>query len=165
MVDPTKVKPRFFRSLLMASLCSVRAGTGRVTAQHAGYDNEGRMTGINYGPQYTMTYDANGRLGGMSGSDLSASASYGVAGEMTGLTYGGYNETRTYNAMLQLTHMTVPGMMDMQYMYAAGANNGRITQSIDGIGGETVNYSYDKLNRLTAAGAANGTWGQAFAYD
>src|ERR1017187_2670866 len=94
MVDPTKVKPRFFRPLLMASLCSVRAGTGRVTAQHADYennihgfdaaytwDNEGRMTGINYGPQYTMTYDANGRLGGMSGSDLSASASYGVAGE------------------------------------------------------------------------------------
>ena len=151
---------------------------GRVTAQHADYenkihsfdaaytwDNEGRMTGINYGPQYTMTYDANGRLGGMSGSDLSASASYGVAGEMTGLTYGGYNETRTYNAMLQLTHMTVPGMMDMQYVYAAGANNGRITQSIDGIGGETVSYSYDKLNRLTAAGAANGTWGQAFTYD
>src|ERR1019366_8842609 len=112
-----------------------------------------------------MTYDANGRLGGMSGSDLSASASYGGAGEMTGRTYGGYNETRTYNAMLQLTHMTVPGMMDMQYVYAAGANNGRITQSIDGIGGETGNYSYDKLNRLTAAGAAHGTWGQAFTYD
>ena len=67
--------------------------------------------------------------------------------------------------MLQLTQMTVPGMMDMQYVYAAGANNGRITQSIDGIGGETVNYSYDKLNRLTAAGAANGTSGQAFTYD
>ncbi len=67
--------------------------------------------------------------------------------------------------MLQLTRMTVPGMMDMQYVYAAGANNGRITQSIDGIGGETVNYSHDALNRLTAAGAANGTWGQAFSYD
>ena len=38
--------------------------------------------------------------------------------------------------MLQVTRMTVPGMMDMQYMYAAGANNGRITQSVDGIGGD-----------------------------
>ena len=65
---------------------------GRVTAQHMDYDRgtgnavnfdaaytwdqEGRMTSINYGPQYTLTYDANGRLGGMSGNDLSLSATY-----------------------------------------------------------------------------------------
>ena len=59
------------------------------------WDNEGRMTGINYGPWYAFTYDANGRLGGMSGSDLTMTASYGVAGEMLGLTYFGYGETRT----------------------------------------------------------------------
>ncbi|MGD0776021.1 MAG: hypothetical protein ABSC05_24660, partial [Candidatus Solibacter sp.] len=40
------------------------------------WDQEGRMTSINYGPQYTLTYDANGRLGGMSGNDLSLSATY-----------------------------------------------------------------------------------------
>ena len=28
-----------------------------------------------------------------------------------------------------------------------------------------MNYTYDKLNRLATAGATNGTWGQAFAYD
>ena len=46
------------------------AGSGNAVSFDAGYtwDTEGRMTGINYGPQYTMTYDANGRLGGMSGS-------------------------------------------------------------------------------------------------
>ncbi|MCX6633446.1 MAG: hypothetical protein NTW28_38105 [Candidatus Solibacter sp.] len=151
---------------------------GRVTAQRMDYnnndhrfdaaytwDNEGRMTGTNYGPQYTFQYAANDRLGGMSGSDLTMTASYGVAGEMTGLSYGGYSETRTYNALLQLTRTTVTGMMDMQYVYAAGANNGRITQATDWVAGETVNYTYDALNRLAAAGATNGTWGQAFTYD
>jgi outer membrane lipoprotein SlyB len=94
---------------------------GRVTAQHASYsgnnnnyplsfdaaytwDTEGRMTGINYGnaqspQQYTMQYDANGRLGGMqeaaNGNIPVGTASYGAAGEMLGLTYFGYGETRT----------------------------------------------------------------------
>ena len=87
-----------------------------------------------------------------------------------------YSETRTYNPMLQLTRMTVTGTsfstqytsgtaMDMQYIYTAGQNNGRIVQSMDGVAGETVNYTYDALNRLATAGATNGTWGQAFAYD
>ena len=67
------------------------AGSGNAVCFDAGYtwDTEGRMTGINYGPQYTMTYDANGRLGGMSGSDLTLAASYGVGGEMLGLNYTG----------------------------------------------------------------------------
>jgi RHS repeat-associated protein len=143
------------------------------------WDTEGRMTGINYGSlqypqqqypqQYTMQYDANGRLGGMqdatNGNATVGAASYGAAGEMLGLTYFGYGETRTYNAMLQLTRMQGP-WMDMQYVYpAGGANNGRIAQTIDGVGGETVNYTYDALNRLATAGATNGSWGQAYSYD
>src|SRR5260370_35412156 len=79
--------------------------------------------------------------------------------------------------MLQMTRMTVVGTvfsppsypsqtaMDMQYIYTAGQNNGRIVQSIDGVAGETVNYTYDALNRLATAGGTNATWGQAFAYD
>ena len=36
-------------------------------------------------------------------------------------------------------------------------NNGRITSSVDGyLSNETVNYTYDALNRLTAAAATNG---------
>src|SRR5260370_26266711 len=168
---------------------------GRVTAEHMSYssdavhfdgayswDTEGRMTSINYGPQYQWTYDANGRLGGMSGIDLTMTARYGPAGEMLGLSYQGsygpdhYNETRTYHQMLQMTPMTVAGTsfsptytsgtaMDMQHIYTAGQNNGRIVQSVDGAAGETVNYTYDALNRLATAGATNATWGQAVAYD
>ena len=78
--------------------------------------------------------------------------------------------------MLQLTRMTATGTtftqgnnsvtaMDMQYVYTAGANNGRIAQAIDWVGNETVNYGYDGLNRLSSAGATNGSWGQAFTYD
>src|ERR1039457_3703744 len=136
-----------------------------------------------------MQYDANGRLGGMQDAAngnaplMAMTATYGVAGEMLGLTYLGpyqqyyqqytvYTEALTYNAMLQLTRETVtwgyPNQgtpMDMQYVYTGGANNGRIAQSIDGVGGETVNYTYDALNRLATAGATNGTWGQAYTYD
>ena len=136
------------------------------------------MTGTNYGPQYTFQYDANGRLSGMqdvaAGNMTVATASYGVAGEITGLNYNWYNqwsysETRQYNAMLQLTRMTGTGtpygspsatVLDMQYDYTLGANNGRIAQAIDWVAGETVAYGYDPLNRLTTAGATNGSWAQ-----
>ncbi len=155
------------------------------------WDNEGRMTsltyprsGMGYGPppQYTYQYDAMGRLSGMqempclypdgdhcdgysTWGGTVATAAYGVAGQITGLTYDGYTETRTYNSLLQLTRMTVPGMMDMEYVYPATQNNGRITQSVDHISGETVQYTYDVLNRLTRAETTSAAWGQAFTYD
>ena len=152
---------------------------GRVTAQHmdyyggtqtfdAGYtwDTEGRMTGINYGPSYSLQYDGNGRLSGMNGTDVTATYDAGT-GLMTGLNYFGFNETMQYNSLMQMTHQTVSNgmtpVMDMQYNFTAGQNNGRIASSVDGIAGETVNYGYDSLNRLTSAVAS--TWGQGFQYD
>ncbi|MGD0497692.1 MAG: RHS repeat-associated core domain-containing protein [Bryobacteraceae bacterium] len=82
-------------------------------------------------------------------------------------------ETRTYNSLLQLTHAVVPGLMDnlsersrMQYIYTAGQNNGRIAESIDGISGEDVQYTYDSLQRLVlAATTGSGGWGDAYTYD
>ena len=140
------------------------------------WDSEGRMTTIGYpgdGPVYQMTFDAMGRVGSM--QDVTngsypppatvATATYGVAGEITGLGYFGVGESRTYNSLFQMTRQTVNGAMDMQYNYTAGANNGRITSSVDWIAGETVNYGYDALNRLASASATNGSWGQAFSYD
>jgi YD repeat-containing protein len=53
----------------------------------------------------------------------------------------------------------------MQYLYTAGKNNGRISQSVDGVLGQTVNYTYDSLNRLSTAQATNGSWGQSYSYD
>jgi len=156
---------------------------GRVTAQRMTYgdmdpfdanytwDTEGRMTGINYGPSYTLQYDGNGRLSGMqdtTNGNTVATASYDSgSGLMTGLSYFGFAETRTFNSLMQMTRQTVTNVgttvMDMQYNFAAGANNGRITSSVDNMNSETVNYAYDALNRL--ANATAGTWGQGFGYD
>ncbi len=72
-------------------------------------------------------------------------------------------DTRTYNSLLQLTRVTVPGVMDMQYNYTAGQNNGRIGSSTDYATSETVSYGYDSLNRLSSAWA--GSWGENFSYD
>jgi RHS repeat-associated protein len=121
----------------------------------------------------TYSYDAMGHLAGMADgvTGTTASASYGTAGEMDSLRYTGEIETFTYNSLWQLTGISAsPSIsgytaMNMQYVYAAGQNNGRISQAIDGVSGETVNYTYDSLNRLSGAVATNGNWGQAYGYD
>src|SRR5262249_4973254 len=124
----------------------------------AGYewDNEGRMTSITYpavnavGAKDTYQFDLMGRVNGKqeggNGNATVASATFGTAGEILSMSYFGMSETRQYNSMYQLTRMTssvVGGstMMDMQYLYTAGANNGRIAKSIDGYTGETVDYT------------------------
>jgi YD repeat-containing protein len=144
------------------------------------WDNEGKLTQMNYpgvvNPYpYQYQYDQLGRLNGMTGYDPNtsqwvplASSSHGVAGEVTSLwtTWAG-TETRTYNSLLQLTQASVPGAMDMRYVYANGQNNGRITESIDGISGEDVQYTYDSLQRLVLAQTTNTgpQWGDAYTYD
>ncbi|SPF43492.1 hypothetical protein SBA4_3040001 [Candidatus Sulfopaludibacter sp. SbA4] len=54
-------------------------------------------------------------------------------------------------------------VMDMQYTFTAGANNGRIKQSTDAVSGETVQYAYDVLNRLASATGAG--WSTTYSYD
>jgi RHS repeat-associated protein len=82
----------------------------------------------------------------------------------------------TYNTLQQLTAINyatnIAGVMvQWTYTYAAGQNNGRITQFSDtGFAGtgEVVNYTYDSLNRLVAATTSNSTgpqWGESYAYD
>jgi YD repeat-containing protein len=53
----------------------------------------------------------------------------------------------------------------MQYIYNTGHNNGRASQTIDNVLGETVNYTYDYLHRLTEAAATNSSWGEVYVYD
>ncbi len=132
------------------------------------WDNQGRMTSMTYPSGTAMTYafDPMGRPSTMTQNQsfTAAAATYGSAGQL--LTLGG--ETFTYNSMLQLTRVTggMPGSsIDMQYIYSTGHNNGRVTQTIDGVLGETVNYQYDYLHRLTAATATNNAWGEAYSYD
>ncbi len=140
------------------------------------WDSQGRLTSQTWpsqlspstGPTYTFQYDSMGRLGSMldSSSTTQATASYGVANELTELTYFGIDEQRTYNNMFQLIRQLAPGgVIDMKYIYTAGQNNGRIAQSIDGYMPETVNYTYDSLNRLSNAAATSGAYSQSYTYD
>jgi len=94
-----------------------------------------------------------------------ATAAYGTAGEMTSLSHDGYNESRTYNSLLQLSRQTVPGVFDMEYVFPGGANNGQISSTIDHISGQQVNYTYDALKRLATAATVSTAWGQAYSYD
>ena len=156
------------------------------------WDNEGRMTGMQYpgdgaaGYGTSIAYDAMGRPSSMTSNGpngyATPSATWGPAGEL--LTFGsrfqpnccntanwfGMSETRTYNPLGQLTRITAtswggPTVMDEQYVYAAGQNNGRIAQKIDGVTGEQVSYTYDALNRLAGAQTADSLWGQQYSYD
>jgi RHS repeat-associated protein len=132
-----------------------------------GYDNEGRMTSEQYplsGPSLTYAFDSMGRL--YSGAGVQ-SATYGPSNELLSLS-GAYSESRTYNAMLQLTQLTVtPNTLqptvNITYAYSSSQNNGKITSQTDNISGEQVVYTYDALNRLATAGATS--WGQRYAYD
>lgn len=160
------------------------------------WDNEGRMTGMTNPqgnatngdpspPTYTYGFDAMGRLNALTGiipntstTGTLASASYGIAGEMTNwgtcwTTTLCYSESRTYNNMFQLLRMqgvtgvTPSTVMDIEYFYnTTGSNNGRIYRQLDRVTGEDVNYSYDPLNRLASATATGGaTWSQSYSYD
>ena len=117
------------------------------------------------GTVYNYAFDAMGRLNTMSlsgGSVVAQVNGYGVAGQITSMSYDGVQETRAYNDSLQLTRLTatrteIQGqtrtLMDMEYRFSANQNNGRIESSKDYISGEDIAYQYDGLNRLVTAGA------------
>jgi YD repeat-containing protein len=102
---------------------------------------------------------------------------YGVAGEMQqarvykeppvnayGTSY--LKRTWSYNTLFQATRETAVDeesygptattVLDLQYTYTAGQNNGRITQRTEAVSGEQVSYSYDSLNRLIQAVTTGG---------
>jgi YD repeat-containing protein len=149
------------------------------------WDNEGRMTSLGYPtvlaagsfgnmpvsmPTAGLQYDANGRLDEITmdshdgnGPQWLAGATYTAAGQVHQLSHGPWTETRQYNALGQLTNQTAPYAMNLTYNYSATQNNGRITGSVDTMTGESTSYSYDALNRLTAA--SNSLWSQGYSYD
>ena len=139
------------------------------------YDNEGRMTSVTY-PQssyidpnslqvlpspvttYTYGFDSMGRPTSMTGPGVDGwgnpatvnivnNVQYGPANEMLQMSYFGSTETRQYNTRLQMTHLTVPGQLNISYNFAA-QNNGQISSQTDNLSGEQITYQYDALQRL-----------------
>ena len=141
------------------------------------YPNSGTTSAPVTGPNLGWAFDTMGRLNTM--TDLAAQstiiggATYGPANQLLTVSGGGFggaaSESRTYNAMLQLTQLTVSNtsgnLVNMTYTYSGSQNNGKIVSQADAISGETVQYTYDSLNRLATAQATSNAWGQSYAYD
>ena len=131
------------------------------------YDTEGHVTSTGYpatvfdgpGATYSYQFDSQKRPTGMTdqnNNSMVSSAAWGPANELDSISYLGYTETRGYNSMFQLT-----SIKGNTYSYPAGTNIGKISSQV--IGGETVQYTYDTLNRL--ASATGSGWSQTFVYD
>ena len=109
------------------------------------------------GTTYSYTYDSMGRPTKMTDTQLSqdlvSSVTYGPAGELLDMTGTSVNEHRTYNSNGQVTRISNPGVMDLNYVYPASTNNGQIASQYDALSGETVSYQYDSLKRLASAAA------------
>ena len=136
------------------------------TAETYPTDNSGNTANLSY------AFDKMGRLNTMTDNiameTLIASASYGPANELTGISGGAWgSETRTYNSLKQLTQLSSSGL-SIQYNYPSTGNNGKVASQTDLVSGETVTYAYDALNRLISAAnqpTFSPEWGQSFAYD
>ena len=133
------------------------------------YDTEGKMTSVSYpnaGPTYTYSFDSMSRPIGLTDQNNYAAVSsvqYAPSNQMLSLNYFGVSESRTYNTLMQLTNITIPGQLNLTYNYPTGTNNGKISSQSDAISGETVTYAYDSLNRLLSASGSG--WNQSFGYD
>ena len=104
--------------------------------------------------------------------DAVSGMQYGISSELTSMTYhtGGatnVTETRQYSLPGQLTQITAMQgantVTNLQYVFPAGTNNGRISSMVNIQSGETVTYTYDALNRLT--NAVGSGWSEAYAFD
>lgn len=162
------------------------------------YDNEGRMLTLAYpdawqlgNPSapvndgvFTYTYDSLGRPAGLTEASSRTvthanNIIYNAADQVTAMTYVNqigltsdtfFNETRQYNSRLQLTRLTVPGVVDYEYRFSSSQNDGRITSRKEYVSGEDVTYQYDSLQRLISAMTTHTTgtapqWGQGYTYD
>jgi len=127
------------------------------------------MTSVSYpnaGPTYTYSFDSMSRPTGLTDQNNYAAVSsvqYAPSNQMLSLNYFGVSESRTYNTLMQLTNITIPGQLNLTYNYPTGTNNGKISSQYDAISGETVTYAYDSLNRLLSASGSG--WTETYAYD
>ena len=138
------------------------------------YDNEGKMTSVNYpttysisgffpvataGPTYTYSFDAMSRPTTLTDQTSFAavnSVQYNAANQVTSMNYFYNSETRQYNSLGQMTNLN-----SIVYNYPTGTNNGKIASQT--ISGETVTYQYDSLNRLLSAAGTG--WAETYGYD
>jgi RHS repeat-associated protein len=89
--------------------------------------------------------------------------SYNAANQLLTIDYPSGNETRSYNALNQLTNLAVGTTENLTYNYPTSTNNGKISSMYNAVSGETVTYTYDSLNRLLTANGSG--WGEQYGFD
>ena len=78
---------------------------------------------------------------------------------------GSSNASATDQTSVSTASQSNGTVMDISYTYTFGQNNGRITQSKDYVLGQTSNYTYDSLNRLSTLSIVETQTGQQMTYD
>jgi hypothetical protein len=76
---------------------------------------------------------------------------YNNEGRLSALSYGGINESRSYNVRGQMTRLTAAGQVDLEYRFSSTQNNGRITLTM--ASGETYGYAPDNKRVAKQSGA------------
>jgi YD repeat-containing protein len=157
------------------ALSRLTTGTNPTGTDTIAYDNRNRVSSVTdvFGQVVTDSYDANSNRTQLSlNATTSATYQYDVLNRLTQLTdSGALNTTFAYDATNKLTSRTLPNgvvttfqydglnrmtrlthakgantLADFQYQFNAVSN---ITQMTDSAGAH--NYTYDSLDRLTAA--------------
>lgn len=171
---------------VLSRLTTATNPTGTVTLA---YDNRGRISSVTdvFGQVVGYTYDASSNRTQLSlNAATSATYQYDVINRLTQLTdNAALNTTFAYDATNKLTSRTMPNGVVSSYEYdglnrltrlkhAKGANTladfqyqfstaNDITQITDGAGAH--NYTYDSLDRLTAATHPAGQANESYTYD
>jgi RHS repeat-associated protein len=152
---------------MLQALQSTSTTPINLTASYT-YDNEGKMASVTYpnsGGTFTYSFDSMYRLVGLTGpgsSTLVSNVTYNADNQILGITSSNFgNETRTYNSLNQLVGLSNANV-NAGYNYTVGSDNGKVASA--NIGGETVTYQYDSLNRLISAAGSSG-WGDSYGYD
>ena len=104
------------------------------------FDNMGRLSTRRQG---NCTYAGSQACGSWGSTSTFARANYSAVSQITSTSYGlpdnpgVCSETLNYNNLMQLTQETGNGK-NMTYTYSATQNNGRMTQSVDDVTGESL---------------------------
>jgi|GEM_PF-1941889 len=164
----------------ITSVAKSVTGVGTYTTSY-GFNAADQVTSITYpsSKSFTQTYDAAGRLSGITGNGTTYASSfqYNPAEQLTSYTYGNnvvasfvYSPQRL---LLEEIKYAKSGATQFhwQYQYAQnGGNNGQITRVVDvTTGGRSATYTYDALHRLKTAvtdgSAQYPQWGLSFTHD
>jgi RHS repeat-associated protein len=151
------------------------------------YDTEGKLQYMVYpsGRRVKYVYDAADRqqtLRGVVSDPMSeydlGSLTFGQLGELAGMSWRDNSvaafasQNWAYNNRMQMTSYTYNGVSTVShsYLYSATQNDGKLWRRVD-TNGQTVEYQYDALHRLSTAAVVAGTgpagqeWGQTYTYD